>query len=103
QQFPQVPDYEIWLGAYRNALAEALLRTGGIPDSREIEDTIARLERVLKEVPRLWFIHGLLAQSHIVQAQTLRKAHDETGAIAAEGRAEEERQAMNHRPLGKYP
>jgi len=98
KQFPGVPNYEIWLGAFDNTLAEFLVPRRQMSEARPLlEDSNARLTRLLKDYPDLWFIHGLLAQSQALLAPVLRESGDNVAAAEALAQAEVHRRALPQR------
>jgi len=76
EQNPEVATYTIWLGAYRNALADVLMQRGELSEARELlSDTVTRLEAIGEQDPLRSFAQTVSEQSRRILEKTRPPKH----------------------------
>ncbi len=94
EEFPEIVTYQVWLAAFRNSLADDLLR-GNRDEARALaEKNIARMTTLLEEHEGLWYLHALLADANDALAAALRGSGESDLADQAEKQAEKHRQEI---------
>lgn len=93
-EFPEIITYQVWLAAFRNSLAEDLLR-GNRAEARALaEKNIALMTALLKEQEGLWYLNALLADANDVLANALVGLGENHLAEKARKQAEKHRQTI---------
>ena len=95
QGFPEVITYQVWEAAFRNSLADLLLRRDKLAELRVIADTnITRTSRLLHDHPELVYLHALLMETHRTLAAALRRSGDTDQAAKVDAQAEMHRSKL---------
>ncbi|HNQ87978.1 MAG TPA: protein kinase [Verrucomicrobiota bacterium] len=99
KQFPDTPHYGFWLGTFRLALADALIRRDQPGAARtEVEGTIAVVSLQLQRRPEMDSLHDLLALGYSQLEKALRQIGEKRLADEAARKAEQERIAVRRLP-----
>jgi len=98
-EFPEVATYRIWLAAFRNTLADTLLRRAvgkqALDEARALaEGNIADATRLLADQPGMWYLHALLADANLTLASALRRTGQSDLADQAEREAQKHRRQL---------
>ena len=94
EEFPEIITYQVWLAAFRNSLADDLLR-GNRTEARALaEKNIALMTALLNEHEELWYLNALLAEANDALASALVGLGENDLADKARQQAEKHRQAI---------
>jgi eukaryotic-like serine/threonine-protein kinase len=99
KQFPGVPYYNLWMAAFRVALADVLIRQNRSSQALiELDGTLSSLLHQLEKSPEIPRPHDLLALAYSRLAMALRQTGEREQADEAARKAEEERSAVRGAP-----
>ncbi len=94
-EFPDVAIYQVWLAAFRNSLADVLLRDSPAETRSIAEANIARTTALLEAHPELWYLHALLMDTNRTLADALRRTGQQDLAEQASRRAQAHRAKLD--------